>query len=640
MNATDGDNASEDQHDLPSGTHPDELVEQLRHAAALTGQLLKLLGIARVIDVDDSWRDETYHDLGLVIAAITTGRLRLADLLAKEATRSLVIDSDGELRDIEDVVDGLRREGPNLPEQAVGELTAAARIAQPGDWPVPPEGKEHFPGVVNATDRTDMQTLLRLRDLIEPNADFLPLTLEAWNAERDALLADQTPTLVLLDRDFSREGGAEDEGERLLATLLQRTDLQHVAFGLLTHKVSTPAQEQQLAAEISDHHRAGPGRVVVLAKSRITDEPTHLPNGLRVALLSRELQHVREHVSDALDRANTVASEAIQALDPWTTMAVLEAARHEGDHEPNGIVRVAQTASRRRLAQEIRSSAIMDGPLPRLRQAMDLHLFPTGLSRPAEQWRRLRDDRYDDADYLAALRMPLEAGDIFQLHDAHKVANNQSEGGKSQYFILLVQPCDAIVRPNGKRAYNPTTMVVAHMRKARPSEGGLVAKDNEVLLEHFDPDDGATWVAQLANRAHLPAKALDACVFHPEGLGRIEIGESVPFVVSPPWARRHEKLQEWAVKVIGTLRRLESEGQSLGDEVRGHIIKSLTGATPELHGVNAHIEPTADILSYGLRRVARLTDPNARALLTLASHHQDRPAQPGRLLTDIDDPPQ
>src|SRR5689334_2976317 len=95
--------------DMPVASGRDH-IQQLNDAALFTRDLLRLLGIQRVVDVDDSWHDGLEPDRELVLAAAGAGMLQLDDLSANESLRPLTANGDGEPLDLEDVLDNLRRD--------------------------------------------------------------------------------------------------------------------------------------------------------------------------------------------------------------------------------------------------------------------------------------------------------------------------------------------------------------------------------------------------------------------------------------------------------------------------------------------------------------------------------------------------
>jgi len=611
--------------------------ERARRAKELTAAVLTVMRISEVINVDDSYRDDATADIEMVMGAVRSGSLTPDDLVAQAETRSLVLDADGELLDLQDIITKLETHAPNLSEAAVRELTDAAVRARDGDVPA---GSADVTGDRLPEVDDDIETLLKLRELVEDAARFTKKTLRSWTAEQDALLSGSGPILVLFDQNYDREGGSPQGGEQLIARLLTR-DLPHVSFGLLTHQVQSHDDELDLARQISERLDCPLGRLVVIAKNRLTAEPESLPEALRVALLTRETGALTEHLVQALAVANQAGIEAIQMLEPYTIVGILQSAQKEGAYEPEGVARVANTTRRRRLVRELHSDAFAMNTLSTLRTALAIPLNSLGLVRPANLSGLLRNERYDDADHLSSSNLPLETGDIFRFEDPAKIAAGQADPGASKQVVLLLQPCDAIIRPNGHRANATDTVVVAWMRPAPSAmDGKPQIKSTDVELHAFDVDANGRpwpWVVQLPRRDHIPTVALDACVLSADGAARITIGDPAPPALTPAWSKRHQALQAWAGKIIEKVERFDPVDQPLDPNVRGHLVASLTGTSTASRALRAQVDVVQKTVCFGLRRVGRLADPDARALLTEAAQHLSRPARDTILLVDPED---
>jgi hypothetical protein len=119
----------------------------------------------------------------------------------------------------------------------------------------------------------------------------------------------------------------------------------------------------------------------------------------------------------------------------------------------------------------------------------------------------------------------------------------------------------------------------------------------------------------------------------PEGAGRIVIDRSAPATLTPGWLKRYEQLQSWAATKLNQLVQLLEPG-TLTLDVRQLLVASLTGTSKELHTVRSAMDPTKGIIAFGVRRIARLSDPRTGALLTQATQHLGRAAEEGALLRE------
>lgn len=626
---------TDDNIDPALASPSDDELEGVRQAAARESiaQLLAMRGIGRVVNVDDGnpSAEQSEIDLESVIAALTATVLTIEMLASSEATQSLVLDEDGDPVEVEVLLDRLREVPMDFSEPEAQALTDAARLigqaSETGDRAADDDAssEEREPVV------TDLETLSDLARLFPTGIDFQPLTLGEWRVKEDTILAETTPVLILFDRDFQREGGRVDEGEGLIAGVLSK-NLGHVYCGLLTHSATSDDAERQLTQSVAKQYGLTIVDVIVMAKHNVTHQPLELANKLKAAIVARELRDLRTAVCEAVEEASKNSREELGKLDAYTVLALIEAASKEGAHEADNLIRLANSRGRRILDSKMRDEAFMTGTISQLRKTRTVPPIGYHLHQPTEGLHRHRhQDSFDDEEHLAQLRLPLEPGDIFELaKPTELLAGHPMVPAKPQRFILLSQHCDTIIRENGQRHGHPKTLAAAPLEKFAESDK---ERPGDFLLSWFEPEAGGErWWARLGHRVQLPAKALDACVLHPQGFAVIQIGQSPSPMLTSGWECRHNHLQKWASKQVRKLRDLETSAPLQAD-LRNLVVESLTGTSTEVHNVRAAIQVDEDggVIAFGLRRIARLTDSNTRALITLASHHTGRPAADGPL---------
>ena len=608
--------------------------------------LLRLRGISRIVNVDDGNRqDEDQEvDLSLVADTIRSGVLRIERLLESDTTRTVVVDSDGAPLDLDDILDRVRVDPPDFSTTVARELTDAARLAdrahRQGNAPTAGTADAEVGLVPDDTAMSaDLETLADLGSLFPDMADFKALTLAQWQMDKDTILADTTPVLLLFDRDFRLENARADTGEQLIAEVVS-AGYEHVHCGMLTHSATSDQAELEAIFSITEHYDLDPVRLIVMAKNQVTHAPIELARKLKAALLARELLTLRNLVASALKESAADGCAELSRLDPFTVQALVDAAGGEGAHEAYNLVRIAASHGRRSLDRLLRDDTVTTGPLRNLRAANAAGPSGNVLSRPTDLGRRKHADHFDDAAHLASLNLPIEPGDIFEIVTPESLLNGR-ESGSCARFLLLTQPCDAMIRPDGTRMAKPKMLVVAPMKWIpNPGHGECSrVRRSDFPLPWFDEDHtGGEWYVRLAERTQVPSRALDACALSGDGSGIITVGKSPPASATPGWAKVHERLQNWALSRIEQMTKLASQSELKG-ELRRMVIGSLTGASSQLHDIKADINPDRKIVVFGVRRIARLTDASTRSLLTLASHHIGRPADDGPLLADIPEEP-
>lgn len=616
-----------------NGTH--------RQARAALRELLTACSIDRVVTVDDSNRQDSENkvDRALILAALRNGQISIEQLLETETTRALAMDAAGDPRDIEDLITDVETDSPRLSDDDLEELTNSARLL--GKAHLPPSGSDNpLPEALTEVPQppdgkppitTDLESLTTLEDLFV-DVTYEALTLHQWRERQENLLKEPSPVLVLFDRDFRLEGASEIEGDRLIGDIL-RQRASHVFCGMVTHSAGTPERESQIAAEIVGTLDLDPAELIVIARNDVRHAPLDLVRKIRTAILARDLIKLRNLTITAFAEANKKGGAALAGSDAYTLLALVEAAAAEGTHDAHNLVRVVTSHARRELQARLHHDDIALGPLGRLRAVRGTSPADVNFHPSSDLDYRRHLDSFDDAGYLSAWNLPLEPGDIFRAVDPVKLLTNVVVEQRTR-CILLTQHCDTVMRPTGTRTGNPKMLSVAPLEwitDAKKKEGKL--RTSDFKLDWFEPGrPGGDWYVRLAERMQVPTLYLDACVLDRDGNGRIVVGSTPASALTPGWRLRHGQLQDWADKKFNQLAVLNPDG-TLRSDVLQQVVFSLMG-TGELHSIKSAVDPPNKVIAFGVRRVARLSDPRTRALLTEATQHLGRAAEEGALLQE------
>lgn len=625
------------QTPAPDGGEHLKLESEAQQARAALQALLDACSIKRVVTVDDSNRQaaEQEIDRDLVLAALRSNTLTVGALLSSDTTRGILTTVDGDVRDLADVIDDIEMDPPRIPEDELKELTNAARLltkAQAADEATATltesdDGEERKPPI-----NTDIESLTALEALFVDIATFQALTLEQWRHQKDSILGDLSPVLVLFDRDFRLEGAGPTTGDQLIGDILTNRR-GHVFCGMITHAATSPDVEMQIAAEIVTTAGIDLAEVIVIARDQVRHAPLDMARKIKAAVLARELMSLRTLVSGALREATSDGITELQTLNAYTLLALVEAASREGTHDARNIIRVAASHTRRSLERRMYHDDVTLGPLVQIRKARDTTPHEIHLHPPDDLAQRRHVDSFDDAEFLAVSNMPLEPGDIFRAVSPDQLLKGQIDEQTARW-ILLTQPCDTMMRPEGARTGNPKMFSVAPLEWIADSAAGRKVRASDFKLDWFEPDrPGGDWYVRLAERSQIPTIYLDACVLDPEGVGRIDVGKSPPATLTPGWLKRYAALQSWATTKLDRLAAL-AENQGLSGDLRRVVVASLTGSTKELHTVTSAMDTKVRAVAFGVRRIARLSDPRTRALLTQFAQHLGRAAEEGTLLTE------
>ena len=177
----------------------------------------------------------------------------------------------------------------------------------------------------NSVDQ-DEPAAATLRTLLADSREFLTLPLSGWRDQRNELLGDGKNTLVLFDRDFRREGAAENAGEEQIAWLLNEAP-DNWRIGLLTHTVLDADAEVEAWKTLAGRFDADSSRFLVIAKGRLADSPEGFPRMLKLTLLAPALERMQQRLKEAVSGTWSDAIAKVGDIDPYTLEAALNGDR-------------------------------------------------------------------------------------------------------------------------------------------------------------------------------------------------------------------------------------------------------------------------------------------------------------------------
>lgn len=247
---------------------------ELQSAKDAVNRVFKLLGVKNVVVVDDELN--AAPEVGDLIARYRKVKAENPNRL--KTIKRLASVSQGDNQD--DIRQDLTEIWNKLDEQQQDDL-----LVEMG-W---------IPG---------RKTFAILKDLlIDYNPNFLSFA--KWQEHEKELTTPEAlaESLILFDLDMSKENGADDEGMRIIKSLLARSS-GPCQYGILSHLVSKDNEynDWQNFAEKYDL-RQHQGRFVVISKKHLPDSPMVFAQRLKRAAISFPCNELRQQVERVLDEA-------------------------------------------------------------------------------------------------------------------------------------------------------------------------------------------------------------------------------------------------------------------------------------------------------------------------------------------------
>ena len=569
--------------------------EDVRKHAQL---LLKTIGVSRIVVVDDEYAPDVEEVLGICAGLDAT---KAADL---PYLRGINFEAD---RDIWS--DAVRERWTSLDDEGRRGLLERARAF----------GDEAASTIVDDSDDTedvDSRAATSLGEILGSldECDFVPLALGQWRATAAKLLADgkSAQTVFLFDRDFRREEeGTDDQGLELVREVQDR----NVGYtGLITHTVA-PGAECDEWSRLSEEYNLNRDRFVVIAKKRLTsDTPDYYGflGMLRLAALSDRYAQVKSAAWNVFEKSVAKVEGALENLSVLDfDRIIFGSSRREGVWEPDTLFRVFTILMRREARalsyqNEGMSGAFRDARrVSAMPEEIDAALRKEKVSREALRIQRF--ESYESDNELNPFHVPIELGDIFEA-----VSNRKR-------YILLVQPCDLMVRGSGKRAYEDgkhgRTGALVELVTDPPARE---AKESWGELQFYNEGTGRSAFADFARVHQIQLAVIDLCALRPDGKATFVVDEPCPKLLIVPWQERYNRLQRFFKSALTLYHDPQTEQLSCK-------LRSLALPAPSTTlRVPATIDATT--VQYSLKRVMRLRQPWSGALLTAFTHYQARAA--------------
>lgn len=419
------------------------------------------------------------------------------------------------------------------------------------------------------------------------------VSLGEWLVQKDELLHQGVPlSLILIDENFVKEGRGAHEGLTIVKEVLA-TGRPELICALLSHNYPPDNIHNDWRA-LCEKENLDKSRFVLISKSLLTTDPVGFARLLKLAILNGAAQRLKTKASEILHGAEEAAQRRLDAIDIYDLdQIVFRSSYREGVWEPDTLFRVFGLFHREETRKLAKGNADLSSVVEEIRK---LSQIPTE-SNSAPNYNTVdleRLERYEDAEYLNSHFTPIDTGDIFQ-----------KTGDSGKRYMLLAQPCDLMVRSDGRRHHTVTEGLLVEIVSG-------ATRDQEGYAELQFLDAGKTEPSFVAFRKIQAVKlnVLDFCAFQPDGQAKFTVGSACPESVIPAWKEHYQKI---STDVNAILTRFESlRGLNVTVAEATTIVASCTNEKL----LKAVVDLGTRTLTYNLKRVRRLRQPRAAAILS------------------------
>jgi hypothetical protein len=217
-------------------------------------------------------------------------------------------------------------------------------------------------------------------------------------------------------------------------------------------------------------------------------------------------------------------------------------------------------------------------------------------------------EMWESAEFINGTYAPIASGDVFELDRNEKLPE-----GTFRRYILLTQPCDIALRPDGKRG-----QAVAMLIPLKPVKGEKEKGLKELALP-FKLDD-QDWLCDTRNVGFARIAILDLASFRSDGCVRLDEGHAPPKDLLAAQEKVYDLVTAAADEVLKDPK-LIGDGRLINPKLQ-LIFDAPAGFNQVRHGAFvpavAKTATTAALpnrVTWKMRRCGRLRTPFAAILL-------------------------
>ncbi len=455
-------------------------------------------------------------------------------------------------------------------------------------------------------EASDVEVAKAVREMAPKNFPVLFLTPAEWVKKRESLLAEATVaarTLFFFDQNISEDGAhGFTKGTEIIAALAGEDAS---AFGtrwfcgLLTHTFDKGA-EVSAWRRLSEEEELSLELFMPISKKNLGDSDAFYGAVYRT-LINIYTEKMKSVGESAFQKALGDALTEFKNLDPIDfEHMIVNSSGVEGVSEFETLLRLYSIVQKDRVKKELLGGE-------RLGQFLDAAQIVKGVADvaralPEASSTRLAQLRfgelYETGDLVNTFRDPLRNGDFFEIGAPRSL----------KLWVLIAQPCDLMVRLDGKRSReeNFKVAVLAPIKTGDPGLPPEIKHGLTFSLDHFDHKGTQRAIVSFADATPVNLNVLDLAVLRDDG--RCEFSPTAAIegrFPSVAWDARAKRLQE-NYKGFAKKNEVPSVCPAAAFQKRGKYENSK--------------------FSYQVRRCGRVRDPLANSLLAAFSRYLSREA--------------
>lgn len=467
------------------------------------------------------------------------------------------------------------------------------------------------------TEELTQNAIQHIENTLKHSFDLEQISLFDWKNRKDELINQTQNKLFLIDKEFTNEGGTDDDGINIIQEILSKnaTNPDTAICILFTHTCRNTEQEENtrkdIYSKLQELNADLPSYCFqVLSKSRIADledSGANLINALKALLVRRTFAKMAYGLKNNLNKnINDVTDLLINSNIHELEDVIFGSTNKEGVSELELLDRIYHLNQRKVLSELISTTPDIIEDIIKLRNirgSLPDNLNTTTTSSYSEFIAMRQKEVWTPQDIINKIHMPISNGDIFKI--------NKKE------YILIAQPCEISIRRDGKRK---TDIAILAPISNKNSDQIIAKADNlksgicYAFSEHAK--DNSQWYVEFNLSFYININVLDLCTFNEQGRAFFSNQSPKPRILDiGGQGNRFDaflRLSNESPQLIPTELKVEAKDIMVNRPINRHFILN-------------HIPEKNEWIS-GIERIRRLEDPFAEYVLNKYFLYRSRKA--------------
>lgn len=517
--------------------------------------------------------------------------------------------------------------GNTLVDKIESKIYVGQHLAEVGIINNPEIWEDQFEDWWNETPENDRQKICQSWGLKAENADTLKekfgkilpdtieyhfLTPEQFSQERDSILGnlDENHQLMILV-DYKLEDYGRN-GEEILEQIAHLSFVNCAVFSGTFH------MDNELEHWNISQDKAN---IFKLSKERVeSGDENDILEGLRSVLWLKQISKLKEQTKRICNEAIQFMNNQVDKIDPATFhKVILDRSEKEGCWEFETLMRIVyaylgmgikdkMTNGGYKEFQELTSS------LRDIKRDASAHKVDNKIIKEIAE-----EEYYESAEYINKTFSQISNGDIFKI------------GQSTREFILLCQPCNLEIRPDGKRKNGTFDQFYIVPIK-------VLSKDEKPKLYEVEIKVVGTTqkkVVEIPSYYRVSLSLLDLVSFNAEGNAIIDLKQTMnnhpnKGVIQANLMKRYGSIWEKVKKYKEKYDKIQALNCSKED--KDCFSKEFCHPF-EMGDKNVAKHPNRfqgkpDVFDFHIKRIKRYKDPFAKDLLSVFMDYLSRPGYP------------